>query len=308
VDIDSSGPYHYGDIVNLTAVPSEGSIFDHWSGNLSGNTNPEKIIMNENKIVTAHFVKTSTNGGNGGSNGGGGNKGSTGFKPKPKLNKPPVADLSAGELYVGFINEEIDFDASLSYDYDGYIMEWLWDFGDGTTSLGEITSHAYSNPGEYTVILKVTDNKGASDSDETTAVVIQPNHPPSEPIVNGPTEGFVNIDYLFSIVSTDEDNDKIKYIIDWGNGNIIESEFMSAGQLFNVSHKWIESGNYTIKVTVDDSKTNATNELEIKIEEPDISDTPEENNFILIIFALLGLMLLLLFLLLSKNEKKRDEE
>jgi uncharacterized repeat protein (TIGR02543 family) len=47
--------YPYGTIVTLTAIPDEDWSFSHWSGDLSGTNNPEDIIIDDNKIVTAHF-------------------------------------------------------------------------------------------------------------------------------------------------------------------------------------------------------------------------------------------------------------
>jgi uncharacterized repeat protein (TIGR02543 family) len=48
--------YEYGTEVELTAVPDTGWSFSHWSGDLSGNTNPETIIIDEDKTVTANFT------------------------------------------------------------------------------------------------------------------------------------------------------------------------------------------------------------------------------------------------------------
>lgn len=304
--------YAYGDIVNLTAIPSEGSKFDHWNGNLSGNINPILINMTENKNVTAHFVISSDNGGNGGNGGNGDNGGSTGggggvisTSDKKPTNEAPIADLSAGELYQGFVNEEIEFNGTLSYDNDGYITEWFWNFGDETTALGEIITHNYSSPGKYTVILIVTDDKGASDSDMTSAVIVLPNHPPSEPNVSGPSEGFVDKEYLFSIVSTDEDNDKIKYTVDWGDGNKDESNFLHSGGSFNISHKWTEPGEYLVNVSAEDNDTITKIDFTITIEKQDI---PEESNIVLILILLIGLLLILLFLLLLKPEEDKKEK
>jgi uncharacterized repeat protein (TIGR02543 family) len=55
----SGGTYNSGTQVQLTATPSAGWVFDHWSGDLSGSTNPETITMNSNKSVTANFVQQS---------------------------------------------------------------------------------------------------------------------------------------------------------------------------------------------------------------------------------------------------------
>jgi len=294
--------YSYNTSVELNAIPASGWVFDYWSGSLSGNSNPVTINMNEDKNITAHFIQSKEEGG-GSNNGGGGGNGGTTRKP----NKLPVANLSAGEPYIGFIEEEIEFNGSLSYDSDGQIVKYEWIFGDGTTGDGEISAHVYSIPGEYEVELKVTDNRGGSDTDKTIAVIVLPNHPPSEPVIIGPTEGKVKINYSFSVFSTDDDLDEIKYMIDWGDGNISESDYILSGVLFNTSHMWLKPGEYKIIIKADDGKTNTTEDLTIIIQELD-KPVPESNNFILIILALLALMFLLLFLLLAKRKKDEDED
>ncbi len=52
---DPSGPYLYGDSVQLTADADTGWKFDGWSGDLSGTTNPATIILDGNKTVSAQF-------------------------------------------------------------------------------------------------------------------------------------------------------------------------------------------------------------------------------------------------------------
>jgi uncharacterized protein (DUF362 family) len=56
VNRDDPGPYNYGDIVQLTAVPDSGWSFIGWSDNLSGSANPDSITMDGNKTVTATFT------------------------------------------------------------------------------------------------------------------------------------------------------------------------------------------------------------------------------------------------------------
>jgi uncharacterized repeat protein (TIGR02543 family) len=50
--------YAYNSIVELTAIADENWVFNSWSGDLSGNENPQNITMNANKTVTAHFTYT----------------------------------------------------------------------------------------------------------------------------------------------------------------------------------------------------------------------------------------------------------
>ena len=60
------------------------------------------------------------------------------------------------------VNEVIEFNASLSYDLDGEIVSYEWEFGDGnsTAEADPITNHSYSLPSCYIVNLTVTDNDG----------------------------------------------------------------------------------------------------------------------------------------------------
>lgn len=64
----------------------------------------------------------------------------------------------------------ITFDARSSFDPDGFIVLFEWDFGDGESATGDVVSHTFTDEGQYTVTLTVTDNEGAQD---TTSVVVQ---------------------------------------------------------------------------------------------------------------------------------------
>jgi uncharacterized repeat protein (TIGR02543 family) len=58
VDIRSLGTNNGGlAVIKLTAMPSAGHLFNGWSGDLSGAKNPDTLVMNAGKSVTANFVK-----------------------------------------------------------------------------------------------------------------------------------------------------------------------------------------------------------------------------------------------------------
>ena len=91
----------------------------------------------------------------------------------PTLNQPPVADAGADQTAI--VGEEITFDGSNSDDEDGTIDSYEWVFGDGDTGSGDITTHSYSPNGTYyTVTLTVTDDDGATGTDNTTVTVQTP--------------------------------------------------------------------------------------------------------------------------------------
>lgn len=85
------------------------------------------------------------------------------------VNDPPVAD--AGPDQSAFIGSVVNFDGSGSFDSDGSIVSYDWDFGDGVTVGGVTTNHAYSAVGIYTVTLTVTDNVGLTDQDAALVTV-----------------------------------------------------------------------------------------------------------------------------------------
>jgi uncharacterized repeat protein (TIGR02543 family) len=51
--------YPYGTTVELTAIPDNGWLFDHWSGDINGNENPKSILIDGNKNVNANFIEDS---------------------------------------------------------------------------------------------------------------------------------------------------------------------------------------------------------------------------------------------------------
>ncbi len=83
------------------------------------------------------------------------------------LNPAPTATFSyspktmmEGE-YVVSVYEWLDFDASGSTD-DEEIVTYDWDFGDGTTVSSDSPNarHRFMEPGNYQVVITVTDNEG----------------------------------------------------------------------------------------------------------------------------------------------------
>jgi len=76
-------------------------------------------------------------------------------------NRPPFAScrLSSDTPVVG---ERILFDGSGSFDADGEIVDFAWDFGDGEAMRGTRVSHAYDEIGVYTITLVVADDAGGT--------------------------------------------------------------------------------------------------------------------------------------------------
>jgi hypothetical protein len=77
---------------------------------------------------------------------------------------------------------------------------------------------------------------------------------PEKPDIEGPTEGKPNIDYEFTFVTTDPENDDVFYYIDWGDGEIEKWIGPSeSGEEVTVNHSWEKQGTYIIQAKAKDT-------------------------------------------------------
>ena len=103
------------------------------------------------------------------------------------LNALPEAKFTASATS-GAVPLTVNFSAILSRDADGIIVKFEWDFGDGTSGSGESASHTYTTSGSFTVVLRVTDDKGATATAERTISVTAAEEPGGAGA--GPTASF----------------------------------------------------------------------------------------------------------------------
>jgi PKD repeat protein len=93
----------------------------------------------------------------------------------------------------------VSFSGTASYDPDGTIVDYAWDFGDGSTANGPTQFHTYNAPGIYTALLRVTDNLGATAS-TTQSISVQPL---AAPVLSGSLIGnVVNLSWTDSAGAT----------------------------------------------------------------------------------------------------------
>lgn len=135
-----------------------------------------------------------------------------------------------------------------STDPDGDIVEYLWDFGDGTTSTEENPTHQYSSGGTYTVTLTVTDSKNHTNSYGTNITVKSEGYPNAF-FVYSPVTPTTNDIIQFTDQSTDPDGTIVSWHWDFGDGNTSTER--------NPTHQYSTSGYgtviFTIRLTVTDN-------------------------------------------------------
>jgi parallel beta-helix repeat protein len=99
-------------------------------------------------------------------------------------NQRPIAVLSASPQS-GSVPLPVTFFGTSSYDPDGTISAYAWEFGDGGAGAGPSAMHTYSASGIYTALLRVTDNTGATASATQTITV----NPLPAPVLSGSISG-----------------------------------------------------------------------------------------------------------------------
>ncbi|NOX71185.1 MAG: PKD domain-containing protein, partial [Candidatus Micrarchaeota archaeon] len=94
-------------------------------------------------------------------------------------NTPPVAILHATPTSIEVLHA-VNFDASGSYDTDGSVVSYYFDYGDGTTS-GWVSSscipHIYYTAGTFHPKLKVKDNLGAESTWSSVTINVYSSSP-----------------------------------------------------------------------------------------------------------------------------------
>lgn len=139
----------------------------------------------------------------------------------PPLNQSPNASFTATPVS-GVVPLEVYFDASGSYDPDGNIVNYEWNFKDGNTGSGKIVNHIFSSTGNYNVRLTVTDNEGAID---LTTKLITVTEPPNQFMENISFENRTANALSVQITSTYIETSVDSFTIEPGLTEIIKSKY-----------------------------------------------------------------------------------
>jgi len=170
--------------------------------------------------------------------------------PPPTNTRPsPAFTFTPANPQVG---EQVSFDASGSFDPDGTITQYSWDFdGNGTTDAqGQRVNHTFFNASMFTVRLTVTDNLGATTS---TAQNIQVRSVPTNqlPTVNfsfSPTNPQVGQQVSFDASgSFDPDGTITQYSWDFDGNGTTDAQ----GQRIN--HTYLAASTEIVRLTVTDN-------------------------------------------------------
>ncbi len=171
----------------------------------------------------------------------------SGSVPDPGGMKPPVAIATADPSVSGYAPLTLNLYGNESYDTDGNIVSYEWNFGDGSSFSANATpTHTYYAPGNYIATLTVTDDGGLTNS--TTVVITVENQAPIAVILADPTSGTVPFTVNFDGSGS--------YDPDAPNGTITAYswDFGDGGSSINMNptHTYNMGGNHTATLTVTD--------------------------------------------------------
>ena len=127
----------------------------------------------------------------------------------------------------------------------GSIVEYLWNFGDGTIGTGETVEHVYDAPGTYAVTLTVTDEIGQQDTD-TEDVPVAQDSAPTASIAFSPESPAVQqtVFYTGEASRPASGREIVEYRWEFGDGDSATG--------IRVEHAYAAAASYTVALTVTD--------------------------------------------------------
>jgi parallel beta-helix repeat protein len=167
--------------------------------------------------------------------------------------QPPVAE--ANGPYEGNEGSPISFSGSGSYDPDGNITLYEWDFdSDGTYDIDSTSSnitHTWDDDYNGTVVLRVTDDDGLTSVD-TTEVTVNNVPPAVEAGPNITAECCVDEISLNASFTDPSSLDTHTATIDWGDGTNETGTVNEIEGTVSGSHTYTGCGTFTLTLTVTD--------------------------------------------------------
>jgi len=160
-------------------------------------------------------------------------------------NTLPVAEIEA-EPTQGLAPLTVEFDGTGSYDPDGVIRRYEWDFDDGDEGTGSRIDHTYAVGGTYEATLTVTDKRGGRTAASVEIRVRGSNELPVAALSVFPSPAYPRQTVRFSANgSYDPDGEIVAYQWSFGDG--------AAGTGANAYHQYSAVGTYAVSLTIEDN-------------------------------------------------------
>jgi len=171
--------------------------------------------------------------------------------------QPPIGVFTASPAH-GTAPLTVSFDASQSYDPDGEIKKFTWDFEgdlewDFESETSALAEHTYTEAGDYLATLLVTDDAGITGSAFTRIIVNESgeNSPPIAAVSANPSSGEVPLEVHFDASgSVDTDGFIVRYEWDFDGDSFWD---LDTGGEPTATYTYTEPGNFTASCKVTDN-------------------------------------------------------
>jgi PKD repeat protein len=153
----------------------------------------------------------------------------------------------------------ITFDGTSSFDLDGSIVSYVWNFGDGSTGSGPVVQHQYNFGGSYSVTLTVTDDRGMTGTKSQSVLVASGDQPKAD-FDFSPAAPVVGDKVYFNAGKSAAGTGRTIVRYDWDYGNGRQDSGVLTWEIFT------SAGSYTVSLTVtDDAGKKATTSKSVSI-------------------------------------------
>ncbi len=167
-------------------------------------------------------------------------------QPEPENTAPIARTADLVEAQVGVAAH---FDGSTSSDADGQIVEFLWDFGDGQTAVGEQVTHAFAEPGSFSASLSVTDDDGATGQQVIDVVVSLADNAAPVAVIDLPDAVLIGEPVTFD-ASGSHDSDGEVVAWDWSFQPTEPPFALETGAGASLEHTFTELGGFEVRLQV----------------------------------------------------------
>ena len=199
---------------------------NHWFGSYTPRTNDPGGLWS--LVVSGSDTSSPLNSG-------------SGAKAVTLQDRPPVASFTTTPSSAPTATT-LTFNGTASYDPDGTVVSYSWDFGDQATGTGTVVTHSYTYAKTYTVTLRVTDNGGVTGS--TSSQVTIGDRPPVVSFTPSPTIANTGQSITLSITVSDPDGTIVSTRVDWGD-SLVQ---LYSGAISSASHSYSSTGSSTSKI------------------------------------------------------------
>lgn len=144
---------------------------------------------------------------------------------------------------------------------EGFYVDDIYpiaEFSEINTLSDSITDNFYEifDKSEGTYYYQVRGYNSAHDWGDFSTIediIVDYTGTPDTPDIDGPSEGKPGIEYDFTFVTTDPEEDDVLYYVEWGDGQIEEwIGPYSSGEEVTMNHSWGEKGNFIIRAKAKD--------------------------------------------------------